>query len=275
MVFVYKTWDAFCRSLAEKGIHSIPACDVREAASPYLVLKHDVETDVARALRIARIEQAHGHRGSYYVQAYLLEDARNIPMLAEMQAMGHEITYHYDVMDSAKGDLSLAMEQFEKNRLLFEENGFPIVTVCQHGNPVVERVGYTSNRDFFRSEQVRITYPAISDIMVNYKDAFATDYTYVSDAGRRFQVIFDPINNDVVKSDDKNTPVEDTEGLLALALAGNTIISIHPHRWSASALAQNVKTAAFGLVRAVARLLVKIPFMKRLMSRYYHLAKKL
>ena len=275
MIFVYRKWERLCRSLHEKGIHSIPAARVTAETSPYLVLKHDVETDVSHALRIAEIEHKHGHAGSYYVQAYLLRDEKNGKMLRQMQELGHEITYHYDVMDSAKGDLVLAMTEFEENRQLFEANGFPVVTVCQHGNPVVERVGYTSNRDFFRSEDVRAAYPGIADIMVNYKEAYGTDYTYISDAGRRFQVIFDPINNDVVKSDDKNVPIEEMDGLLPYVEAGNVILSIHPHRWSASALLSVVKSGIFTVIRAVARLLVKIPFMKRLMSRYYHLAKKL
>ena len=40
-----------------------------------------------------------------------------------MQEMGHEISYHYDVMDSCKGDLEAAIAEFEKNRKRFEEKG--------------------------------------------------------------------------------------------------------------------------------------------------------
>ena len=186
MIFVYKRWDDFCEKLASNGIVSIP---VREIAPPnldFLTLKHDVETDVKKAYRLATIEHKYGHRGSYYVQAYLMHDAANIRMLQEMQQMGHEISYHYDVMDSCKGDLEKAIAEFEQNRLLFEQNGFTIETVCQHGNPVVERIGYTSNRDFFRSEKVRALYPHIVDVMVNLKSDVPTNFTYYSDAGRVF-----------------------------------------------------------------------------------------
>lgn len=275
MIFVYKKWDSFCRRLHEKGIHSIPACDVTKDTERYIVLKHDVETAVERALQMAKIEAAYGHRGSYYIQAYLLDDPKNIELLKKMQAMGHEISYHYDVMDSQKGDLDRAIEEFEKNKQRFEEHGFLLQTLCQHGNPIVDRVGYTSNRDFFRSEHVRALYPTLSDIMVNFKEAKGTDYVYYSDAGRKFKMIYDPINNDIVNSDDKNVVYQNLDALLDALGEKNAIISTHPHRWTGSAIKYILKTAIFKVVKAVAKLLVKIPFMKKFMSRYYHLAKKI
>lgn len=275
MIFVYKKWDSFCRHLHEKGIHSIPACSVTANAKGYLVLKHDVETAVGRALEMAKIEAKYGHVGSYYVQAYLLDDPKNVELLKKMQAMGHEISYHYDVMDSQKGNLDRAIEEFEKNKQRFEAHGFLLQTLCQHGNPIVDRVGYTSNRDFFRSERVRALYPTLSDIMVNFKEAKGTDYVYYSDAGRKFKMIYDPLTNDIVNSDDKNIVYKNLDALLVALGEGNAIISTHPHRWTKSAIKYILKTAVFKVIKAIAKLLVKIPFMKKFMSRYYHLAKKI
>lgn len=276
MIFVYKKWESFCKKMREEGKVSIPACEVRPDSGSYLVLKHDVETDVPHAYEIAKIESSFGHRGSYYVQAYLLEDDKNVELLKKMQQMGHEISYHYDVMDSCKGNLEAAIEEFEKNRLIFENNGFHIVTVCQHGNPVVERVGYTSNRDFFRSNHVCETYPDISDIMVNFKQRVATDYLYFSDAGRVFKLIYDPINNDVVSSDDKNISIPDLTTLInGLSSDIGNIISIHPHRWTKSAVKYVSKNIIFKVVKTTAKLMMKIPVFKKIMSKYYYLAKKI
>lgn len=275
MIFVYKKWAEFCSELNEKGIKSIPARAVKNDSGNYVVLKHDVETDVSRAYRIAQIENQYGHRGSYYVQAYLLEDNKNIELLSKMQQMGHEISYHYDVLDSCKGNLDEAISEFEKNVKLFEINGFNIITVCQHGNPIVERNGYHSNRDFFRSEKVRSLYPDISDIMVNFKEKIPTDYLYFSDAGRMFKLIFDPINNDIVNSDDKNIAYSDLEALTeALDSVKGNIISIHPHRWTDSVVVYALKTLIFKVLKSVAKILVKIPVFNKIMSRYYYLAKK-
>lgn len=278
MTFTYKNWDVFCSTLKEKMGGSVPVREVLrgEAAEPYFILKHDVETAVARALRVARIECAHGHRGTYYVQAYLLSDAKNVDMLRQIQRMGHEVSYHYDVMDSCKGDLTRAMDEFASNVRLFEENGFCIETLCQHGNPVVAREGYTSNRDFFRASAVQEKYPALADVMVDLKTKANTNYLYFSDAGRRFKLIYDPINNDVINTDEQNVPCNDlNEVLMQIGDGQNAIISIHPHRWCASRAGYTVKTVVFKTIRFAAKLVLKLPFMNRLLGRFYYLAKKI
>ncbi len=274
MIFVYSAWERFCAALKEKGIFSLPAREVSGNSDTFLVLKHDIENTPAKAYKLAEIESKYGHRCSYYAQAYLLEDPKNVEILRKIQALGHEVSYHYDVMDSNHGDLDGAIREFEAHRARFEELGFPLVTVCQHGNPIVERVGYTSNRDFFRSWRVRELYPSMADIMVNYKEQYCVEYTYFSDAGRQFKMIFDPLNNDVVSSDEKNVPYEDLRALLA-ALPKHAIISTHPHRWTGSAVVYLVKEKIFMMIKAVAKLAARVPFLKKIMSRYYYLAKKL
>lgn len=274
MVFVYSAWDSFCAELKGKGIASLPAREVTAEMDSFLVLKHDIENTVPKAYKQAEIENKYGHRGTYYAHAYLLDDPKNVELLRKMQEMGHEISYHYDVMDSNHGNLDGAIREFEGNRQRFEKLGFPIITVCQHGNPVVERVGYTSNRDFFRSSQVQDLYPNIADIMVDYKEKYHTDYTYFSDAGRKFKLIYDPINNDIVNSDEKNIPYEDLDALLE-ALPSKAIISTHPHRWTDSAASYIVKEKAFKIIKGTAKLAMKVPGVKKIMSRYYYLAKKI
>lgn len=276
MIFTYNRWDTFCRELSLKELQSIPVKDIVPSAPQYVVLKHDVETDLKKAYRLATIEHKYGHRGSYYVQAYLMHDAANIRLLQVMQQMGHEISYHYDVMDSCKGDLNKAIQEFADNKQLFEKNGFAISTVCQHGNPVVERVGYTSNRDFFRSNLVRALYPKIRDVMVNLKSDVPTDFTYYSDAGRVFKMIYDPLNNDIVNSDDKNVAYQNLDKLLeVLNFDKGIIISTHPHRWCGSAFGYLAKTYMFKVIRTTAKAMMRIPLAKRIMSQYYYLAKKI
>lgn len=276
MIFEYKRWDDFCKKLHDNGFISIPACEVKKMVGKYIVLKHDVETDVSRAMELAKIEHRYGHRGTYYVQAYLIKDKKNIKLLKIMQKMGHEISYHYDVMDSNKGNLESAIHEFEENFQNFEKYGFHIVTVCQHGNPVVERIGYTSNRDFFRSQHVQKLYPEVADIMVNYKEKYHTDYLYYSDAGRKFKLIFDPINNDLINTDDKNITFNNLDDILVeVKKADNIIISTHPHRWTKSAVEYMIKNIIFKVAKGTAKILLHIPGMKKIMGRYYYLAKKI
>lgn len=276
MIFVYRKWEEICRKLKEKGLQSIPACEVKPDSGNYVVLKHDVETDVHRAHKIAQIEKEYGHRGSYYVQAYLLSNSKNVELLSEMQQMGHEVSYHYDVLDSCKGNMEEADVEFEKNLNLFRSKGLRVVTVCQHGNPIIERNGYSSNRDFFRNSSIKEKYNDIADIMVNFKEKFSTDYLYFSDAGRMFKLIYDPINNDIINSDDKNIPFNSVDELLnGLDKEIGNIISIHPHRWMQSATLYLCKKWVFKVLKTVAKIMVKIPAFNRLMSKYYYLAKKI
>lgn len=279
MIFVYKKWDDFCKALYQNNLISITAAQYinSNGEKQAFVLKHDVETNPQSALTMAKIEHKYGHKGSYYVQAYLLDKEENISILKEIQSLGHEVTYHHDVMDSNKGDISKAIEEFNNNIEKFKKNGFDVVTVCQHGNPVVERKGYTSNRDFFRNAKVREIYPEIFDVMVNYPENVKKPYDYYSDAGRKFNLIFDPVNNDIIKSDDKNIPYENLDELFEALIKSNKnfIISTHPHRWMSSKTTYIFKNLIFKLIKRIAKLFIKIPLLKKIMSKYYYLAKKI
>lgn len=276
MVFVFRNWKKFLSELRKEGYQSF-SCSSAEKDKKQIFLKHDVETNVKKAYKIAKIEKSFGHIGSYYVQAYLLKKARNIKLLKKMKEMGHEVSYHYDVLDEAKGDMQLADKKFSENLKLFQSLGFEIKTVCQHGNPLIERKGYTSNRDFFRNQNIAKKYNSISDIMVNYKASFSIEYDYISDAGREFKLIFDPLFNDKIDSSDRNKIFKNLNEVLK-SIKNNKvsiIISIHPHRWCATTFGYLGKKVIFNVVRFVAKVLYKIPIFKKLFSRFYYLAKKI
>lgn len=276
MNFVYKKWDKFCSTLNIRGIISVPAREVYQGSKEFLVLKHDIESNVPKAFKLAKIENKYGHRGSYYAQVYLLNNIKNVKLLLKMQEMGHEISYHHDVMDKNHGNIKMALYDFEKNIKKFQSLGFCIDTVCQHGNPVIERIGYSSNRDFFRSEETQKKYPDLSDIMVDYKRKRKINYNYYSDAGRVFKFIYDPINNDIVDSDRNNIMFEDLDHLLnVIILNDRTIISIHPHRWSQTKISNVFNFILFVIIKKMAKILIRIPVFKKLMSKYYFLAKKI
>jgi len=279
MDFIYKEWDFFCKTLTQNNILSITARDVLKGnyREKYLVLKHDVETNVKRAYEIACIEKKYGHMSSYYIQGYLLLDDKNIAYLNEIKNMGHEVSYHHDVMDGAKGIIEEAVTLFDENLKLFQKNGFEIETVCQHGNPLIERVGYTSNRDFMRNHKMQQRYPEITDIMVDFMDKANTEYDYYSDAGRCFSLIYDPLYNDVINSDDKNIKFDDLMTLLESILQDekNKIISIHPHRWTKFRIEQVIKGIIFKGAKFSAKILIRYPVFKKIVNKYYYIAKKL
>jgi len=278
-MFVYKKWVYFCKELQKSGYTSIPACDLIEQKnqnSTFIVLKHDVETNVKKAYKFAKIENRYSHRGSYYVQAYLLKKKKNIEILQKIQSLGHEVTYHHDVMDSSKGNLLLAEEEFEKNNKIFEKYGFKIKTVCQHGNPVITRVGYYSNRDFFRAKKIQVKYSTIYDIMVNFRKHIYPKYIYISDAGYGWKIIHDPETNDITPSDNKNISLKSLFDVIELLNRDNSIIvSTHPHRWQPNYAMAILNSIKYRCIKILAKILLKMPFLKHFFDKYYALAKKI
>ena len=80
-------------------------------------------------------------------------------MVKHIATLGHEVAYHYDVLDACNGDFNAAFKEFDRYKTILEVAcGQQITTVCPHGNPTKVRDG-RSNKDFFRSDLVR---PALS-----------------------------------------------------------------------------------------------------------------
>jgi hypothetical protein len=276
-MFTFAKWKQFCAFVKESGTQTLRADQFlgSNIKSPFIILKHDVETNPQNALEIARIEHSFGLCGTYYVQGYLLDESVNIPIFKEIQTLGHEVSYHYDVMDSNQGDIERAKIEFDKYIKLFQSQGFKIQTVCQHGNPVIKRSGYTSNRDFFRRSGNSPKYDAILDIVVNFKSELNLDYTYISDAGLQWNIIGDP------ETDDQNATPDQTKiaGIVSLqemiANGDSLVISMHPHRWQRSYLKLLLKTILFKVLKKIAWIVLKIPGTIHIFSRFYHLAKKI
>ena len=74
-MFIYREWDRFCFEISNKNINCLTASDALKAAktnSNYLIIKHDVETNVKKALKIAQIENKYNVKSTFYVQSYFL-----------------------------------------------------------------------------------------------------------------------------------------------------------------------------------------------------------
>ena len=280
MIFTFFAWDKFCKSLAEKNIHSVTAKSLLSDAlnssltqNRWLNLKHDVESKPEKALRLAQIEARYGHRSTYYVQSYLMTDD-NQQLFISIQELGHEVTYHHDVIDGSKGDLGGAVKIFVDNLNKFKRFGFEIVTVCQHGNPM----STYENRDFFRSEKVRALFPFLVDIMVNFGDKIGQKYVYVSDVGMSFKIVNDPVNSDKKKDNEKYIVLGTLDRVVEEIVSHPTInymVSSHPHRYYQSYIRAWLKTALFTIVRSCARLLFNVPGLKNFVFKFSFISKKL
>jgi len=272
-MFIFSVWDDICRELSndKKCIRADEILSQKDN-SEWIVIKHDVETDVEKALELAKIESKYNLCATYYVQAYLMEV--NVAKLKEIQALGHEVTYHYDVLDANNGSFEKALIEFETTIGHFEKNGFNVKTVCPHGNPVMIRDGWSSNKDFFRNDAVKQNFSEILDIVVELPNIVKYGYTYISDAGYGWKEIVNVQDND--KQNNGDIDLDSYKNCIDVIINNDRVIlSTHPHRWEKKSLVYISKIIRFKALRLTARVISKITFFKKILSKYYYLAKKI
>ena len=277
-MFLYKNWISFCESLGKLDVSILLASEALATYGDHktkVFIKHDIETNVERALAIAKIESTFGIRATYYFQSYLLQGKSNLNIIEAISQMGHEIAYHYDVLDANNGDWSKASEEFTQTLGKFAASGHEIRTVCPHGNPVKVRNGWSSNKDFFRDPSIAQKYHLITDIVVDFKKLDKSQMKYISDAGYGWKLISDISEND---RDDSNPDIalDSLESVLELIQDGNSImISSHPHRWRKYYFAIFLLKILFFSLRSFTRLLNRNQYLSMILNRFYYLAKKI
>jgi hypothetical protein len=99
--------------------------------SKFIILRHDVDLKPERSLIAAEIENEFEIRSTYYIR--MTDEVFQPEIIKGIAELGHEIGYHYEVLDKAKGDFAKAIEIFKRElnelRKLCE-----IKTICMHGN---------------------------------------------------------------------------------------------------------------------------------------------
>ncbi|WP_411766122.1 hypothetical protein [Winogradskyella sp. A3E31] len=256
----------------KKTISARQIIDSKSSVDGWIVFKHDVETNVGRALKMAKIEAEYGIEATYYVQGYLLKD--NVEQLKEIAKLGHEVTYHYDVLDANKGNFTEARLEFIEYIKSFERHGFKIDTICPHGNPMMIRSGWNSNKDFFRNKDISKEFNHILDVVVDLPRQLKAKYKYISDAGFKFQIIGNIENNDISNLGD--TEISTLKEFKSILNQNKKIIfSTHPHRWRSNIFSSTLNKSRFILIKNVALLASKNRGIKQLLSKFYFLAKKI
>ena len=198
---------------------------MRRGAPAFFILRHDVDRRPFHALKMAALEHALGFRATYYfrIRGRTLDQA----VIEKVARFGHEIGYHYEVMDKARGQVRLAerifAEELEMLRSLAE-----VRTAAMHGNPLTR----WDNRDFWR------TFPPdrfglLGEAYVHVHDP---DIRYVTDTGRgwnrpRYNLL-DRFPGDGVKALPPCDGTEDLIGLIRRKRFEKIYIQVHPNRWS-------------------------------------------
>lgn len=185
--FTLAIYRRLLKELLDEGYAAVRVADYLVGERPpqpkrLLILRHDVEWNSGRALAMARVEHAFNVRSTYYFRA----DTRayNLRVMGALREMGHEIGYHFNVLDRCKGDFAAATRLFSAELARFRSDGFPVRTVCSHGDPRVPKIGYRVNYDLFHLNPdllVRCELLGEAYLSIDF-----SSLVYVSDAGVRW-----------------------------------------------------------------------------------------
>ena len=177
--------------------------------SPLMVIRCDVERNLPHTLSVAqKIHEAGIHCTMYF---HTRRDCYDPSTFASVRDLGHEVGYHHECLDRCHGDFEAARQLFLREVERFRQDGFPLTTVCGHGEGGLPKRGYTQNWDLFDRypdllESAGLCADVFATIIPRWKPIYASD-TFVS--YRRF---WDRISSARPKPD-----------LL--------MVAIHPHRW--------------------------------------------
>ena len=105
----------------------------KELPLSFAIIRHDIDRRAGNARNTARIEQESGIRATYYFR--MNNSVFRPELIKEIEGMGHEVGYHYEVLGKSKGDKIKAIGLFEKELSEFRKI-CDVKTICMHGNPL-------------------------------------------------------------------------------------------------------------------------------------------
>ena len=177
-----KIYKSLLQGLLEKGYSFITFKEYIENKekqldpnSRFVILRHDVDLLPQNSLRFAKIQSELGVKGSYYFRA--VPESWDVSIIKEIARLGHEVGYHYETMDTAKGDLDLAWNQF-KFHLNELRDLVEVSTICMHGSP----------RSKFDNKEIwkKYSYDSLDITGEPYYDVNFDELFYLTDTGRRW-----------------------------------------------------------------------------------------
>ncbi|MBN2013923.1 MAG: hypothetical protein JW778_01970 [Candidatus Altiarchaeota archaeon] len=130
--FTIRKYLELCNAVKE-GYTVVTVADyILEQPQRCVILRHDIDISANKALGIAKLEKDVGVSSTYYFR--MIPGIFKPDIIEDIQSMGHEIGYHYEVLDKTKGNKKRAIRLFEKELEKFRKI-CDIKTIAMHGNP--------------------------------------------------------------------------------------------------------------------------------------------
>jgi len=187
-----------------------------------VVLRHDVDRKPENALVMAELESALEIHSTYYFR----HPATFVPeVIRQIQALGHEVGYHYEVLAKAKGDCERAIGFFTQELAEFRKI-CDVQTICMHGSPLSRH----DNRNLWK-EYVFGEFGVTGEA---YLSMAGNGLCYLTDTGRNWSGKHSV--RDAMPGADP-APVETTDDLIHWVESFGVeelYLTVHPERWAAS-----------------------------------------
>lgn len=175
------TYDGYCflLSMIEQSGYEIVNYHNWEGKKRCVILRHDVDNDLSKALKLAQIEQSKGVKSTYFILVtsdfYNIFSKDNSKIISEIIKCGHQIGLHFD-------EKTYSIQSENKNgevcsKILFEARLLEIVTE----NPV-------KVVSMHRLSKKMLTEKLVIPGMINaYGTPFIDEFKYVSDSRRHWR----------------------------------------------------------------------------------------
>lgn len=188
-----------------------------------LVLRHDVDRALGRTMQLAKLEHRLGVHSTYYFR--MTRQVFKPDAIGEIARMGHEVGYHYEVLDKTKGDSAAAGVLFGQELKEFRQIA-DVKTCAMHGNPLTR----WDNRDLWKRCALQ-DFDLLGEAYLSFHDI-----VYLSDTGRTWSSR-NKVKDWMPDADAARMPridVHSTDDLvrwLSGYESGSVYLTAHPERW--------------------------------------------
>lgn len=196
-----------------------------------IILRHDVDLLPQNSLAIARIQAEMGISGTYYFR--MVPQSYSEAIIKEIVELGHEVGYHYETMDTCKGDVDKAYNEFCHNLEKFQKLT-SVKTISMHGSPMSPY----DNREIWK----KYDYKKLGIIAEPYFDINFNELFYITDTGRRWDGHLYNVRDKATKENPVTNPdflklhFHSTQDIIQAvendSFPMQAMLNFHPQRWN-------------------------------------------
>jgi hypothetical protein len=172
-----------------------------------------------------------GIKGTYYFR--MVPQSYDEAIIKDIVKLGHEVGYHYETMDTSKGNVDKAYEEFCRNLEKFRKLT-PVQTISMHGSPMSP---YDNRVIWKKYDYKKLGINAEPYFDINFNQLF-----YITDTGRRWDGHLYNIRDKATKENPVTNPdflklrFRRTHDIIKAveneSFPLQAMLNFHPQRWT-------------------------------------------